>query len=388
MSAAAFIPPDLENYLFISPSNETAWIGLDKRTNENVMIRIRERKNLSDSDLSLLTAEIALLKQITNPIVAKLHEVVDHENFLFFILDPPKSKSMREFINEKGPVRETKAQEFLGKYVEIIEDLSEGSTRNMALTIDSIFVDDDCNVTQVYVAYQESIFSNQFDVQFLAPEVINQRQYGPPASVWCAGVLLYFMTIGKLPFGGDNAQEVERNVLNSHPHMPNSITGRLTALLVKMLTKNPRTRISMPAIVDAPWMATAPDDVRFSLARLDSQKHRSGLGQSLLVKSATNFGKDSLLTKGPASKDSILKSSVGFGKPDSLLTKSSAHMTPLASGEARQEDDKLASPTKGSVQKMRLTPRKAFVPLAPKQQTMVARKGPMRLQGGLPGNLG
>lgn len=37
---------------------------------------------------------------------------------------------------------------------------------------------------------------------FMAPEVIQRRQYGKPGDVWSAGVLLHVLLTGTLPFVG------------------------------------------------------------------------------------------------------------------------------------------------------------------------------------------
>ena len=271
-AAAAFIPTELDNYIFISPRAESAWIGLDKRTNENVLIRVIERASMSEKDLSSLTAEIALLQKLNHPLVAKFHEVVSTDTYFFFVTDPPKSHSVREYVSQHGYVSEDKAQEFLAKYVEVTDYLSGQTLRSFVLTIDSVFVDDTCDIVQVYVYYQSSAFATEWDTQFKAPEVLKGQQYGPPASVWCAGVFLYFISTGQLPFTGNDEQQVEKNVLSKHPTFPDHLSPNLTAFLGKMLTKNPVTRITMRQFSGVPWMREASSTVLSSFTRLEARK--------------------------------------------------------------------------------------------------------------------
>ena len=271
-AAAAFIPTELDNYIFISPRRDTVWIGLDKRTNENVLIRVIERNHMSEKDLSGLTAEIALLQKLDHPLIAKFHEIVSTDQYFFVVTDSPKSNSVREYITEHGRVTEDKAREFLVKYVELTDYLTQQTSRTFILTIDAVFVDDACTISQVYVYYENSTFASEVDRQFRAPEVLNSQQYGPPASIWCMGVLLYFITTGSLPFGGKDEQEIDKNVLSRHPEFPDFLSPNLTAFLAKLLTKNPVTRITMKQFSSSTWMKEAPSSVLSSLTSIEKPK--------------------------------------------------------------------------------------------------------------------
>lgn len=307
---AAFIPTDLENYIFITPRQPTLWIGLDKRTNENVLIRVIGRKDMEESELSLLTAEIALLTKIDHPLIAKFREVVDTDSYFFFITDPPKDTTVREYIKTHGKVEESVAQAFLGQYVDVVDYLEKETSRSYVLTIDSIFVDENCKIVQVYVSYEINIFKSDDDIQFRAPEIINGQASGPQSGVWCAGIFLYFLTIGELPFQGADAQELERNVLSTHPTFPDTVTPNLVAFLSKMLTKNPVTRIGFSQFASMAWMKAASSSVLSSFSRLQGQKHRSWLGGNMFpagmaMRSDTNIaakvrecGKDDDAKKG------------------------------------------------------------------------------------------
>jgi len=170
-----FIPVELDRYVFISVRKDAVWIGRDKRMNQQVLIRVIDRRSLAEKDLALLTGEVALLQKITHRKVARFREVFDNGPWMFFITDAPISKSVREFITERGPVKEKPAQEFLGETVEITDVLVQEVQVRFVLRIDSVFADDNSAIVQVYATANYSVFSSESDVQFRAPEVINGR---------------------------------------------------------------------------------------------------------------------------------------------------------------------------------------------------------------------
>lgn len=47
--------------------------------------------------------------------------------------------------------------------------------------------------------------------QFMAPEVVNDVEYGTKADMWSAGVLLFILLSGRLPFVGSR-QSIYENI--------------------------------------------------------------------------------------------------------------------------------------------------------------------------------
>lgn len=45
--------------------------------------------------------------------------------------------------------------------------------------------------------------------QFMAPEVVERRQYGKAVDIWAAGVLLHVLLSGMLPFHGSGRRLTE-----------------------------------------------------------------------------------------------------------------------------------------------------------------------------------
>ena len=47
---------------------------------------------------------------------------------------------------------------------------------------------------------------------YMAPEIVDQKNYGFPADIWALGVLLYEMCALKCPFEGKNTVELFRKI--------------------------------------------------------------------------------------------------------------------------------------------------------------------------------
>lgn len=87
---------------------------------------------------------------------------------------------------------------------------------------------------------------------YLAPEVLAER-YGPEADIWSAGVVLYILLSGLPPFWATTNEgifeAIQEGSLNLvRPPWPN-ISEEAKDLVRRMLTKNPKKRISLEGIL-------------------------------------------------------------------------------------------------------------------------------------------
>lgn len=61
--------------------------------------------------------------------------------------------------------------------------------------------------------------------------------------IWSAGVILYAMVCGYLPFEDDDTPKLYRKILNGEYSIPNHISVELQDFLRKILTVDPTKRI-------------------------------------------------------------------------------------------------------------------------------------------------
>lgn len=108
-------------------------------------------------------------------------------------------------------------------------------------------------------------------LSYVAPEVLSMQGYGVQADVWSVGVILFLILCGKLPFDGDDHNEIIRKTIQADPLVNPTVWNKLGEdtknILNMMLSKNPSTRITAreclkhPFIVNncaLPWPPVAP----------------------------------------------------------------------------------------------------------------------------------
>ncbi|KAH6786388.1 calmodulin-domain protein kinase 9 [Perilla frutescens var. hirtella] len=92
---------------------------------------------------------------------------------------------------------------------------------------------------------------------YIAPEVL-RRKYGKEADIWSAGVILYLLLSGVPPFRGETERSILDAVLRGHVDFKSEpwplISESAKDLVRRMLTQNPKKRITAAEVLEHPWI--------------------------------------------------------------------------------------------------------------------------------------
>ncbi|CAI9783912.1 unnamed protein product [Fraxinus pennsylvanica] len=98
---------------------------------------------------------------------------------------------------------------------------------------------------------------------YVAPEVL-RRSYGKEIDIWSAGVILYILLSGVPPFWAETEKGIFDAILKEEIDFESdpwpSISNSAKDLVRKMLTKDPKKRITSVQVLEHPWIkGQAPD---------------------------------------------------------------------------------------------------------------------------------
>lgn len=88
----------------------------------------------------------------------------------------------------------------------------------------------------------------------MAPEVFEGRGYkGFASDVWGAGVILYAMVLGCMPFRAGSPDELRAKILAADFSLPASVSEEVRDLIRKMLNAQPESRCTIPQALKHVW---------------------------------------------------------------------------------------------------------------------------------------
>jgi serine/threonine protein kinase len=93
--------------------------------------------------------------------------------------------------------------------------------------------------------------------QYIAPEIAAGLPYSKAADLWSAGIVLYSMVTGELPFPPDDQQLLFEKIRSAEIIFPAFLTPPLINLLNGLLTRDPTARLTVAQTLLHPWCSAS-----------------------------------------------------------------------------------------------------------------------------------
>lgn len=151
-------------------------------------------------------------------------------------------------------------------------------------------------------------------LDYLPPEMIENKAHDHNVDVWSLGVLAYEFLVGNPPFEAEGHSETYRRIVKVDLRFPAHVSPEARLFIRKLLVKEPSQRLALDAVAKQPWIHKHLSAVRE--ARLASDKARSatqlvshtrsvtggatGSGGSAVQAPATVAGKAAAVARVPA----------------------------------------------------------------------------------------
>uniref|UniRef100_A0A8C3AHW0 Si:ch73-62l21.1 n=1 Tax=Cyclopterus lumpus TaxID=8103 RepID=A0A8C3AHW0_CYCLU len=205
--------------------------------------------------------EIAILKKLDHSNVVKLVEVLDDpsEDHLYMgtaVMEVPSDKPFSEDQSRFYFQDLLRGIEYL-HYQRIIH--RDVKPSNLLVGEDGHIKIADFGVSNQFEGADALLTSTVGTPAFLAPEALSETRKnfsGKALDVWAMGVTLYCFVFGVCPFMDERILSLHQKIKTQPVELPEraDISDDLKDLLLKMLDKNPETRISIPQIKVHPWV--------------------------------------------------------------------------------------------------------------------------------------
>ncbi|XP_059207124.1 calcium/calmodulin-dependent protein kinase kinase 1 isoform X2 [Centropristis striata] len=217
--------------------------------------------------------EIAILKKLDHVNIVKLVEVLDDpaEDNLHMVFELMRKGPVME-VPSDSPLSEEQARLYFRDIILGIEYLHYQKIVHRDIKPSNLLLGDDG-----HVKIADFGVSNQFEGNdallsstagtpaFMAPETLTDTRKsfsGKALDVWAMGVTLYCFVFGKCPFIDEYILALHNKIrtkLVDFPETP-TISEELRTLILRMLDKNPDTRITIPEIKMDQWVTQGGTD--------------------------------------------------------------------------------------------------------------------------------
>ena len=89
---------------------------------------------------------------------------------------------------------------------------------------------------------------------YIAPEILKDKGYTFNVDLWSAGVVLFAMLYGTVPFKANNMEELHKLIVKGKYTLKEDISAEARNLLRGLLEVNPEKRLTIKQIYQHKWL--------------------------------------------------------------------------------------------------------------------------------------
>ncbi|CAH8387243.1 unnamed protein product [Eruca vesicaria subsp. sativa] len=254
----------------------TTFVCIEKGTGvEYACKSIPKRKLENEEDVEDVRREIEIMKHLLGqPNVISIKGAYEDAVAVHMVMELCRGGELFDRIVERGHYSERKAAHLAKVILGVVQTCHSLGVMHRDLKPENfLFVDDQEDSPLKAIDFGLSMFvkpgENFSDVvgspYYIAPEILN-KDYGPEADIWSAGVMIYVLLSGSAPFWGETEEEIFNEVLEGELDLSSDpwpqVSESAKDLIRKMLERDPKKRLTAQQVLSHPWIrdeGNAPD---------------------------------------------------------------------------------------------------------------------------------
>jgi len=268
------------------------FLATNRETKEKVAVKCIYKKRVERTDQ--LAAEIALLIQLKNhPKIVALFEAFTNEKCVFLVLELMSSSNLYDEIVERDHLTERQASIVFEQVLEGLAFIHKSGIVHRDIKLENILVKNKGDLSCVKISdfglsknIQDSAPVTAVGTPFyVAPDLLEAMETDSPYTLmidmWAMGVLLFIILSGRLPFTGEDDQDLYDNILEAKiiwkkPQF-DSVSKEAKDLISRLLTKKPTDRLTAEASLKHEWI------LLHKQSKLEAVRLHGSLSQNLQI---------------------------------------------------------------------------------------------------------
>ncbi len=234
---------------------------------EQVAIKCYQRNKLRKRELKGLDMEVRILHTINHPNILTLIDTFEDATYYYIVIEKAAGGELFDRIVKKRQYSEADTQTVVRTILSAINHCHEHNIVHRDLKPENLLLKYEDNDTELKIAdfgfatvcSQKELLKEQCGTPaYIAPEIIQGREYNQSVDLWSLGVITFVLLGGYLPFRSKNKKTLFSLIAHGKYEFYSSCWDKISPeakdLINKMLVVDPEKRITADEALRHPYI--------------------------------------------------------------------------------------------------------------------------------------
>lgn len=245
------------------------WKARKNKTNEIFAVKKVSKRRAGAKGLREVMGEVETMSLLNHPNIVRLEETCQDDRFLWIVMEYEAGGELQGLLDAQLSLPESLTRRVVIQLVMALEYIHDRGVVHRDLKPSNCLLSKNDFVVKisdfgfaVLAGADQCLTTYCGTMSFMAPEILQNMNYGRPVDMWALGVMTYLMFVGEYPFTGDSTSAIRRSICR-RGFVPNNSRLKeyplLQDFILKLLTADPKQRLTAKEALRHPWIRATID---------------------------------------------------------------------------------------------------------------------------------